>query len=136
MTGPPMTGPLRRPCRHQAPLLKVLLAASALLALLLLLQGAQAGIPTTAAAYNPYTKDWASVIAACRQVGKFEKRINSFLIRTAFHDSLSVTQDCSDCGAGQYVRCTWKQVPAVQPICSHVNISITAGIQIGCVWVQ
>jgi hypothetical protein len=98
------------PPRRQAPLKQLLLVAAALLALLLLPQGTQAGIPRTYAAYKPHTKDWASVLAACRQVGKFEKRINNFLIRTAFHDALSVTQNCSDCGgAGQSILCRLKQ---------------------------
>jgi hypothetical protein len=81
-----------------------LVAPTALLALLLLLlllpAGTHAGIPRTAAEYNPLTTDWASVVAACRHVCSVEKRLVGFFIRAAFHDSLDVTKGCKNCGAG------------------------------------
>jgi hypothetical protein len=46
------------------------------------------------AAYDPRTKDWASVIAACREIGNQEKRIMNFMIRASFHDSLATDINC------------------------------------------
>jgi hypothetical protein len=68
--------------------------------------------PVAAQTYDPRTKDWASVIAACKDVGAQEKRLMNFVIRTSFHDSLSVTNaNCkSGCGAAgrpllRLIRC-------------------------------
>jgi hypothetical protein len=67
-----------------------------LLGLLACHVAAQTAVPV----YDPRTKDWASVIAACKDVGAQEKRLMSFVIRTSFHDSLSVTNINCNSGCG------------------------------------
>ncbi|KAG2440741.1 hypothetical protein HXX76_003598 [Chlamydomonas incerta] len=46
-------------------------------------------------AYDPSDKDWASVVGTCRQLFQYEKRLASFFMRAAFHDSMAV--DVSQC---------------------------------------
>ncbi|KAG2441979.1 hypothetical protein HYH02_009772 [Chlamydomonas schloesseri] len=45
--------------------------------------------------YDPRTKDWVSVVATCRELFQYEKRMASFFIRSSFHDSMAV--DVSQC---------------------------------------
>eukprot|EP00198_Chlamydomonas_reinhardtii_P001096 XP_001690431.1 predicted protein [Chlamydomonas reinhardtii] len=56
-------------------------------------------VPTMRAGqtYDPRGKDWVShrVVAMCRELFKYEKRLASFFMRAAFHDSLAV--DVSQC---------------------------------------
>jgi hypothetical protein len=65
-------------------------------------------LPVTAtSAYDPTTKDWASVVSACLTAGQQEKRLFNFFTRASFHDAMAVpTIACSSCprgGAGEPV---------------------------------
>lgn len=44
--------------------------------------------------YDPSQVDWRSVVVACRESIRYERRLGNFYLRIAFHDSMSVT--CTD----------------------------------------
>eukprot|EP00198_Chlamydomonas_reinhardtii_P001276 XP_001690611.1 predicted protein [Chlamydomonas reinhardtii] len=50
---------------------------------------------TAGKTYDPRGKDWVSVVATCRELFQYEKRLATFFIRASFHDSMAV--DVSQC---------------------------------------
>jgi hypothetical protein len=45
--------------------------------------------------YDPTTVDWSSVVDACASSMRYERRLGSFALRSAFHDAGSLTPTCA-----------------------------------------
>jgi hypothetical protein len=78
---------------------------------------AGAALPAAAAIdYNPKTVDWAAVLDACAAAVRYERRLGSFCLRSAFHDAGSLTPQCAttptaECGGadGSLLRSATEQ---------------------------